>query len=65
MEKQVQEQLKLIKTLQETVQKMDGRITELEEARFKTAKREIINHDVQFMRTVYDSAGAIVTEINP
>lgn len=65
MERQLQEQLKLIKILQETVQKMERKITELEESRFKTAEREIINHDVQFMRTVYDSAGAIVTEINP
>ena len=65
MEKQVQEQLKLIKTLQETVQKMEGRITELEESRFKTAKREIINHDVQFMRAVYRANGTLVTQINP
>lgn len=65
MENKLAQQAILIKTLQDIIQDMQTRIDRLEKSRFQTAKRDIINHEVQFMRDVYRADGTKVTTINP
>lgn len=44
---------------------LEMKVNQIAETTYKTSSREIINREVQFLQKVYDSTGAIVTEINP
>ncbi len=50
--------------LKKQVEDLTQLVKQLSDTSYKTARREIINREVQFMQKVYDKNGAIVTEIN-
>ncbi len=51
--------------LKKQVEDLTQLVKQSSDTSYKTARREIINREVQYMQKVYDKNGAIVTEINP
>jgi hypothetical protein len=55
---------KEIKKLQNEIAKLNFRLKTLEDATYKTSKREIINKEVQFLQKCYRANGTLITTIN-
>lgn len=55
---------KELSLLKRQVEDLTRLVKQSSDTSYNTARREIINREVQFMQKVYDKNGAVVTEIN-
>lgn len=64
MQEQINNLTRQVSELQKQVESLTQLVKQSTDTSYKTARREIVNREVQFMQRVYDKNGAIVTEIN-
>lgn len=54
-----------INEMQKQIDALTFKVKELADTSFKTSKRDIINHEVQFLQKCYRADGTLITSINP
>ncbi len=64
MQEQIKQLEKKVEQLTREVAMLTELVKQTSDTSYKTAKREIINREVQFLQKVYDKNGNVVTEIN-
>ena len=64
MQEQIKQLEKKVEQLTRDVAMLTELVKQTSDTSYKTAKREIINREVQFLQKVYDKNGNVVTKIN-
>lgn len=63
-QEQAQKLIDTVMQLSKEIETLSFKVKQLEDTRFKTAKREIINHEIQFMQQCFNKNGVRITQIN-